>query len=103
MSTRTLTQKIQHISYIHLLTGILILSVGLYLYFAFYTAYLVAATENTENNVKELRGELASLEQDYIEITKNLDILFAYEAGYTDSVASTVYITRQSRTARIEN
>ena len=103
MNRRTLTKTITRIPVTYSLGAIFLLFVGLYLYFAFYTAYLVASTENTENRVKEMRGTLSSLESNYIEITKDLDILFAYEQGYQDGVGDTTYITRQSRTARIDN
>jgi len=103
MNIITSTKNLKNISYVNIMIGIFILSVSLYLYLAFYTAYLVATIDNTENTIKDMQGELAILEKKYIDSTKDLDILFAYEEGYEDNALETVYITRKSRTALIEN
>jgi hypothetical protein len=95
--------QIYKIHYLYLLAFVCIGLIGLHIYFAFYTSYLAARTDNTRSILKEYHSELSVLEQEYISVTRNIDIRLAYKMGLRESTKETRYITRDQLTAFIDN
>lgn len=79
------------------LLGILVLSVGFYMYFINATVHNVVARQNLESESGTLTLAIGNQEFEYIKARNNITIQVAYAKGFKD-VSQKTYISRNEVT-----
>ena len=77
------------------LLGVLLLSVGFYVYFINTTVHNIVSRQNLENEVSKLTLTISNEEFQYITKSNAITLQLAYSLGFKDTLVKT-YISRKS-------